>query len=119
MSESSFPLIVPLNKATPNSVDEGTYYHFIIRNIPMMTRVVLKPGAKTKPHKHEAEEQTYYIISGQGKIYVGDQSYDIYEQTAVLIPPGQPHAIENVGKGDLEWIMQYFWPGEAAMPIYK
>lgn len=118
MSETMPLRIVPLAQATRRSLPQGEYYHFLVRNVPMMTRVVLKPGAKTGVHLHQAEEQTYYIIKGQGRLSVGDLVYDVAAQTAVVIPPGQTHALENVGDSELEYIMQYLWPGEAAMPVY-
>lgn len=118
MSDNASPQIVPLSEATTKSLPHGDYHHFFIRNVPVMTRVLVRPGGKTGLHLHEAEEQTYYIIKGGGILYIGGMTYNVAAQTAVLIPPGQPHAIENTGDGELEYLMQYLWPGEAAVPVY-
>lgn len=119
MSKSRETLVVPLAETTQRTPKEGNYFHFLMRNVPIMTRVVIKPGAKTNSHSHKFEEQTYYIIKGEGKLFVGKQTYDLKEQTAVLISPGKTHSIENTGEGELEWIMQYLWPGEVGKPIYE
>lgn len=119
MSENSAPIIVPLSEATHKQLPEGQYSHFIVRNVPVMTRVAIEPGKKTNSHYHEAEEQTYYILGGRGLLYVGEEVYEVSAQTAILIPPGQSHALENTGDETLEWVMQYLWPGEAAYPVYQ
>lgn len=119
MSENSGPHIVPLAEATQREMPEGQYSHFFVRNVPVMTRVVIEPGTKTTAHYHEVEEQTYYILSGRGLLYVEEDVYEVSAQTAILIPPGQRHALENNGDAPLEWIMQYLWPGEAAYPVYE
>lgn len=119
MSEDNAPAIVPLSDATHKEMPEGHYYHFFIRHVPVMTRVVMDPGKKTKPHYHEVEEQTYYVLKGRGLLFVGDETYEVAANMAIMIPPGQYHALENTGNEPLEWIMQYLWPGEAAFPVYE
>ena len=119
MSESRKTVVVPLSETTQRELEEGIYQHFFMRNVPIMTRVVIKPGSRTKPHQHTFEEQTYYIIKGVGKLHVDEHTYELKEQTAVLISPGSVHSIENTGEGDLEWVMQYLWPGEVAQPKYN
>lgn len=111
-------LVVPIAEAHHRELPEGDYYHFISRGVPMMTLVVVRPGAKTGTHCHEREEQTYYILSGEGQLILGEQVIPVSPRTAILIPPGQDHAIHNTGDSDLEYLMQYLWPGEAARPIY-
>jgi mannose-6-phosphate isomerase-like protein (cupin superfamily) len=119
MNNSALQVVaVSLDEAAHRSLPEGEYYHFITRGVPVMTLVAVRPGARTGTHVHEKEEQTYYIIKGEGQLLVSEEVIPVSAGTAVLIPPGQPHAIRNTGSSDLEYVMQYLWPGEAAKPIY-
>jgi mannose-6-phosphate isomerase-like protein (cupin superfamily) len=113
------PRIVPLAEADHRAMPEGRYSHFLIRNVPVMTRVEIGPGTRTNAHTHTNEEQTYYILEGAGILYADDVAYPISAQTAIVIPAGVKHALENTGDTSLSWIMQYLWPGEASYPVYE
>lgn len=118
MSETASPRIVPLAESDRRILKEGVYNHFLIRNVPVMTRVEIPPGSKTNAHIHTNEEQTYYILEGAGLLYADDNVYPIAAQTAIVIPAGVKHALENTGSSNLSWIMQYLWPGDASFPVY-
>ena len=61
----------------------------------------LPPGAATTPHYHPRTEEIYYIISGSGRMQIGDEIRDVSPGDAIAIPPGQVHQITNIGDATL------------------
>ncbi len=56
----------------------------------------LAPGEHFLPHCHESEE-TYYVVSGRGKVDINDQSAPIGPGCAIHIPSGATHALRCTG----------------------
>src|SRR4030042_6703483 len=58
------------------------------------------PGASTKQMVHETEEMAF-IVSGKGKLSVGDQFASYKAGQGVLIPAGVPQGVGNDSHQDL------------------
>lgn len=70
--------------------------------------VEVHPGEKARPaHAHPNGEETIYIVSGHGKVLIGDEVYDIKPGVAMLFPQGVPHMLWNQGKDPLKGICFY------------
>ena len=54
-------------------------------------------GGSTTPHYHPLTEEIYYILEGQGRMQVGDQTSDVGPGDAIAIPPGAIHQLTNIG----------------------
>ena len=76
------------------------------------TLVEINPGGKQRIHKHDPE-QVYFIIAGNGKMTVGNETQNVGVGDCIFIPSNEPHGLENVG--DLKLI--YF--SAAAPPFNK
>ena len=50
---------------------------------------------QSPPHSHLVEDEVIYVIDGEGVIFSGDESTDIYPGIAMFIPAGVIHCIEN------------------------
>jgi mannose-6-phosphate isomerase-like protein (cupin superfamily) len=57
----------------------------------------LPAGASTTPHYHPQTEEIYYILSGTGRMRIGDESSPVGPGDAIAIPPGAEHQITNTG----------------------
>ena len=57
--------------------------------------VPLSQQALRHPHSHPDFEETIYVLSGRGKIWVEGESMDVEEGDALLIPAGVVHMIMN------------------------
>ena len=68
-----------------------------------LAHAVIKPGVKTKPHKLKTSE-IYYIIQGQGIMYINKEKQEVSAETFIDIPPFAVQHIENNGKIDLVFI---------------
>ena len=73
-----------------------------IKEIGLMT---LKPGDSIGHHKHDANEDTYIILSGTGTFTDsnGDE-YIVGPQSVTIAVAGESHALKNTGKEDLVFI---------------
>ena len=74
-------------------LEEGTG-HFDFR------AVRIGPGGISADHSHP-HEQANYILSGQGRVELGDTSHDIGPDDFVYVPPGVRHVFVNTGDHDL------------------
>lgn len=66
-----------------------------------LAEAVVTPGRRTRLHRHHVSEELYHVTAGQGLMTLGDERLRIGPGDTVLIPPGTPHSIENLGAGPL------------------
>jgi quercetin dioxygenase-like cupin family protein len=70
----------------------------------------LPKGASTPWHSHEAEEFAY-IISGEGRISIGDESVMVSAGEAVITPSNLPHMTSAAADQELIVMWMYAPPG--------
>lgn len=58
----------------------------------------LQPGQKAFEHWHKKSEEAYYVVSGRGRVRVGDEVMNISTGDAIHIPIGALHALENTSQ---------------------
>jgi mannose-6-phosphate isomerase-like protein (cupin superfamily) len=68
-----------------------------------LAHAVVRPGDITYPHRLTGSE-VYYILEGEGEMYVDDQMENISSGQAVYIPPNSVQKIKNVGLDDLKFL---------------
>jgi mannose-6-phosphate isomerase-like protein (cupin superfamily) len=67
-----------------------------------IARARVRPGVTTRWHKLNDTSEHYYILSGQGRVEIGDLApTDIFAGAVVVIPPDCRQRICNTGKEDL------------------
>ncbi len=59
------------------------------------------PGVRTQAHYHPRSEEIYYILSGEGQMFLDGEQRVVGPGDAIAIPPGQIHSIENPGTNEL------------------
>lgn len=72
--------------------------HFITRKFTLL------PGGRIPKHKHPSIEHQQYVLSGQMRVWIGDEEKEVGPGQAVFIPAGTPHAYLNVGSEPVEFI---------------
>jgi mannose-6-phosphate isomerase-like protein (cupin superfamily) len=77
--------------------------HFLLRLADLLPGKV-HPGVK---EIHDKAEHAFYILQGTGKITIDDHDYELRPDTAVYVPPGSSHILENTGEDILRWIVIY------------
>jgi len=69
-----------------------------------LAEATLPPGARTELHLHPRTEEIYYILRGTGRMAVGTEERQVGPGDGILIPPGMPHTIRNVGDEPLVFL---------------
>ena len=76
---------------------------------------IYEPGGRAYPgHSHPNGEETVYVISGTGRVRIGDVYYDIEPGSLFLFPQGVPHMVWNNGSVPLHIVCVYAPTPEAA-----
>jgi len=68
-----------------------------------LAHATLKSGQSSRPHKLKTSE-VYYILEGEGIMYVDDESAKVCSGQVVYIPPNSVQYIENIGKSELKFL---------------
>lgn len=66
-----------------------------------MQIITMPPGARAKPHKHEAHETAIYVLSGESGTYYGDAlEHHVIARAGdfLYMPPGVPHLPYNLSQ---------------------
>jgi mannose-6-phosphate isomerase-like protein (cupin superfamily) len=64
-----------------------------------------EPRAHVARHLHEAKEQVYHFLEGEGLLEIGEARHVVRPRSYVFIPPGVPHALHNTGLGNLVFLV--------------
>ncbi len=65
---------------------------------------ILKSGEFIPFHSHETMEEVFYIISGNGTFYIGDEIFHVENNTCIRVPAGFLHSI----KANIDLHFYYF-----------
>jgi mannose-6-phosphate isomerase-like protein (cupin superfamily) len=68
-----------------------------------LAHAVVKPGETTYCHKLKSTE-VYYILEGQGEMYIDEEKEKVALGQAIYIPPGSAQKIKNIGSTDLKFL---------------
>jgi len=68
-----------------------------------LAHAVLKPGLTSQLHTLTSSE-VYYILEGEGTMFINDESSVVSAGQAVYIPPNAKQYITNSGKVDLKFL---------------
>ncbi len=76
----------------------------------------LMPGDSSKNDIHDVEEM-YYVVSGNGRLTIGDETFLVEPGMVAYIPARQWHQSTNIGDDELCYLW-VFAPPTAGPPIY-
>jgi mannose-6-phosphate isomerase-like protein (cupin superfamily) len=107
------------------STDQTTRYRFPTHaNLLVMDRAeatasesfitVMEPGEAPPLHVHHDTEQVFFVLSGQGRLIIGEDERDqgpIAPGDLVRIPPGTWHKVPCVGDEPLRYLVVDVFPG--------
>lgn len=63
------------------------------------------PAAYVQTHIHEAKQQIYYFLEGEGVLEFGGNKQVVRPQQFIFIPPRVPHGLHNTGTGQLVFLV--------------
>ncbi|HEX9996558.1 MAG TPA: dimethylsulfonioproprionate lyase family protein [Abditibacterium sp.] len=76
--------------------------------------VVLEPNGGQVPWHNQEQEETYFIVEGQGEICLGEERQAIKAGQAVYIPSGVFHQLTNTGEAPMTMMYCYGPAGDVA-----
>ena len=60
-----------------------------------------EPGQEQAGHRHAVGDKLYFVLSGTGRIRVGDDERDLGPGDLACAPAGEDHGVRNPGPGRL------------------
>jgi mannose-6-phosphate isomerase-like protein (cupin superfamily) len=78
-----------------------------------IAHAVLKPGQRSLPHQLKISSEVYYILEGEGRLTVEQESAAVTAGQAIYIPPGSRQSLENTGRFDLKFLCLVYPPWQA------
>ena len=57
--------------------------------------IEIAPGRELEAHRHQDEDDAFYIVEGEMTFIFGDQQVSAPPGTFVLVPPGVEHGFRN------------------------
>lgn len=64
--------------------------------------ICMAPAEENEGHSHTLVEEIVIVQSGEGKIQIENETYDLCAGSVAIVPAGQFHALCNTGKGNFE-----------------
>ncbi len=62
-----------------------------------MRRIVMDVGGSMPLHTNTVEHEQL-VLSGRGKVQLGDKTYEVEKDSVLFIPAGLPHSYETIGE---------------------
>jgi mannose-6-phosphate isomerase-like protein (cupin superfamily) len=62
-----------------------------------LAEATIAPGQTTALHRHLASEELYHIASGDGRMRLGSEEFNVRSGDTICVPPGTAHRITNTG----------------------
>ncbi|MFX0107452.1 MAG: cupin domain-containing protein [Candidatus Hodarchaeota archaeon] len=75
-----------------------------------LAHAIVKPGNSSMPHRFFKASEVYYILQGNGIMYIDDKASAVGPGDTVYIPPRAVQYIENTGEGDLVFLCIVYPP---------
>jgi len=66
--------------------------------------LVIRPGKSLGLQSHFHRSEHWIAVSGSGRVTIGVNTQELYENQSIDIPIGEVHTLENHGKVDLHLI---------------
>jgi len=63
------------------------------------------PGGRHQPHSHADAEQVFVVLSGKGRMKIGDEIQHLEKGTVAYAPRNLEHSTENTGDKDLVMVL--------------
>lgn len=108
------PKLIDVNKVMPLELG-GVYLSRMILDdevtgrdgVMQINHGTVRPHVKLDGDLH-TQDEIYYILSGKGKLKLGEEVVDIHADQIIFIPAGCFHAIDN-SESDEEMKILTFW----------
>ena len=122
-----------LSNGTPENsrAIPGALFHFLVsgeqtNNQFSLIYIEVHKGNEPPAHTHQHEDESYYILEGAIRFWVGDKVFDAKAGDFIHLPKGIPHKFELQSDfvKELMWITpsgleKWFWDNSLPAPEMK
>lgn len=70
-----------------------------------LAQVSIAPNGGSREHYHLQMEEVYYLLKGQARLTINDETRTVEPGDTIVIPPGARHKIVNIGTSDVVMIV--------------
>ena len=70
-----------------------------------VAHVIMRPKEVSLSHKHMKFTELYYILEGEGVMWLGEEKFGVKEGSLVEVRPNTAHKLENTGKSTLKHLV--------------
>jgi oxalate decarboxylase/phosphoglucose isomerase-like protein (cupin superfamily) len=63
------------------------------------------PGVSVPRHTHTREDESYYVLSGELEVVVGEQAFVLKAGDALMAPRNIPHQLRNPGCAENHFLL--------------
>ena len=88
----------------------GQLYHEFIRSHDLSVGLYVLPAGATDPQGPHTEDEVYHVVSGKGRILVGDEDREVGAGSIVFVPADTAHRFHDID--DELVILVVFGPAE-------
>jgi mannose-6-phosphate isomerase-like protein (cupin superfamily) len=67
----------------------------------------LTPRMEVPRHTHTREDETYYVLSGELEVVVGDETFVLEAGDTLMAPRNVPHQLRNSGNVDNHYLLVF------------
>jgi mannose-6-phosphate isomerase-like protein (cupin superfamily) len=80
-----------------------------------LAHATLSPNKTSLPHRFKNASEVYYILNGEGMMYIDDETENVGPGDTIYIPPLTVQSIKNTGQTNLEFLCIVYpeWQPEA------
>lgn len=82
----------------------------------MFSRFVVPPGSSIGLHRHDGEEEFYYLLAGRGVYQHDEQEIEVGPGDLVSVDNHHSHGLANTGDEPLEFIALVLFTDEDPTP---
>lgn len=69
----------------------------------MFAQFILPPNSSIGVHKHEGEQEIYFITQGRAEYIDNNETYDAGVGDVLICKDGESHGVKNIGTDDLKY----------------
>ncbi len=70
--------------------------HHSVQN-QSLAEAIIPIGTRTLLHRHRQTEEIYHVAAGNGRMTLGEETFEVGPGDSILIPPETAHRIEAIG----------------------
>jgi mannose-6-phosphate isomerase-like protein (cupin superfamily) len=95
----------------------GVRYAEFLRQPSLSVGIYTLAAGSLDPQQPHTEDEIYYVVSGQGAIRVGDETYQVKAGSIVFVAAGEPHRFLNITEQLI--ILVLFAPAEYTLASHE